>query len=122
MKNVSQDFVAQHWSDIHQGNCNGGARMSQIVFSSLALITFLLCAALNALLYVDTNPLSTSPAAAVNGRQPFAMIIMKSILVAIVSVWPHAANKLGRVVIICVAATIWLTTSLVTMSYNHHRL
>jgi hypothetical protein len=101
-------------------NCYKGGHLAQTIVSSILTVAFVILCAMFTLVYYDSNPLSPNLEARAHGRAEFVFLLVKSVLVVFIDVFPHSTGARMLVVIIILSSIVLLVLYATMMPYMHH--
>jgi hypothetical protein len=107
------------WQDLGYV-CYTGGHLAQTVITALATVIFVVLCALFSLVYYDSASLTLNLNAVSHGRAEFVFLIVKTVLVVFVDVFPKSAGGQLLCGLILIASALLVFVYTATMPYLHH--
>jgi hypothetical protein len=100
--------------------CYTGGHLAQTVITAALTFVFVILCGLFSLVYYDCDPLTINLGAVAHGRADFLFLIVKTILVVFVDVFPKSTGNETLCAMVVVASAVLVVVYTATMPYLHH--
>jgi hypothetical protein len=109
------------WSELRY-QCYRGGHLAQTIITAILVALFVTLCTLFTLVYFDSNPLSSNLGAKAHGRADFVFLCVKTLLVVLVEVFPHAVGANALAGIVCASSVALVLSYAQMMPFLHHSL
>lgn len=101
--------------------CYQGPHLAQVVMTSVIATAFVVVCALFALVFYDSNSVSSDITAKAHGRLDLLFVMLKTVLVVFVGTFPSALSSSGVLAIIVAVGVVWTASFIYFMPFFDHR-
>jgi PAS domain S-box-containing protein len=119
--NCQDRSVNPFWAQVGL-NCWGSAYTAQAAIIALLTLAFILVCALFSLVFYDWHPLTTNLAGRVHGRVEFVFILIKTVLVILIEIFPESVNEWILQGAVLAAGLCWVGMYLYALPFVHHHM
>lgn len=109
------------WQDLGY-SCYVEGHLVQTIITAIIVVLFVALCTLFTLVYFDSNPLSVDLSAKSHGRADFVFLSVKTALVVLVEVYPHAIGADALAGIVTGSGVVLLVAYGSTMPFIHHSM
>jgi hypothetical protein len=100
--------------------CYTGFHLAQTIVSAALTVAFVTLCAMFTLVYYESSYLSPNLEARAHGRAEFVFLLVKSVLVVCIEVFPHYTGTRMLTAIVVVSSIVLVVTYAAMMPYLHH--
>ena len=100
--------------------CYAGGHLALAAIAGALLAAFVPLAALFACLVFESHPLASSLSAKSNGRADLVFLVIATVLVVVVEVFPHSFGPWACAGVVAAGAATWIATYAVIMPFTRH--